>query len=182
MEHKSGTIYGTTILAIKKNGIVVMGGDGQVSLGSCIMKSTARKVRRIYKDKIIAGFAGATADAFTLFERLEKKLEQYSGDLLRASVELAKDWRMDKYLRHLEAMLIVADNEKILMISGNGDVIEPENEIAAIGSGGFFAISAARALIDIEGLSAEDIVKKAMYIAAEVCVYTNHNLTIERLS
>ena len=182
MEHKNGTIYGTTILAIKKNGTIVMGGDGQVSLGSCVMKSTARKVRRIYKDKIIAGFAGATADAFTLFERLEKKLEQYSGDLLRASVELAKDWRMDKYLRHLEAMLIVADKEKILMISGNGDVIEPENEIAAIGSGGFFALSAARALIDIDGFSAEDIVKKAMYIAAEVCVYTNHNLTIETLS
>lgn len=182
MEHKNGVMYGTTILAVKKQNEIVIGGDGQVSLGSCVMKSTAKKVRKIYKDQIVAGFAGATADAFTLFERLEKKLEQYSGDLLRSSVELAKDWRMDKYLRHLEAMLIVADKEKILMISGNGDIIEPENGIAAIGSGGFFALSAARALIDLDGFSAEDIVKKAMYIAGEICVYTNHNLTIERIS
>ena len=180
MEHKNtSTIYGTTILAVQKNGKVVIGGDGQVSLGSSVMKSTAKKVRRIYGEKIIAGFAGATADAFTLFERLEKKLEQFQGKLLRACVELAKDWRMDKYLRHLEAMMIVSDGETILILTGNGDVIEPENGVAAIGSGGNFALSAARALVEIEGLSAEDVVRRAMKIASEICVYTNNNLTIE---
>ena len=182
MEHRSqSTIYGTTILAVKKDGFVAIGGDGQVSLGSCIMKATAKKVRRIYKDKIIAGFAGATADAFTLFERLEKKLVQFNGELLRASVELAKDWRMDKYLRHLEAMLLVSDGNQIFIISGNGDVIEPENGVASIGSGGNYALSSARALIDIKGLTAEDIVKKSMRIAGEICIYTNTNLTIEIL-
>jgi ATP-dependent HslUV protease subunit HslV len=182
MEHLSEkTIYGTTILAVKKDRSVVIGGDGQVSLGSSIMKATARKVRRIYGEKIIAGFAGATADAFTLFERLEKKLEQYQGKLLRSCVELAKDWRTDKFLRHLEAMLIVSDGESILVITGNGDVIEPENGVAAIGSGGNFALSAARALIDVESMDAEAIVRKAMKIAGDICVYTNHNLTIEKL-
>ncbi len=182
MEHRdSRTIYGTTILAVRKGGTVVVGGDGQVSLGSTVMKSSAKKVRRLYEDKIIAGFAGATADAFTLFERLEKKLEQYHGQLLRASVELAKDWRMDKYLRQLEAMLIVADSEKTLILTGTGDVIEPENGIAAIGSGGNYALSAARALIDIKGHTAEDIAKKSLRIAGELCIYTNNNLTFEKI-
>ncbi len=182
MRHKSEeTIYGTTILAVKKGNMVAIGGDGQVTLGSSVMKSTAKKVRRIYKDKIICGFAGATADAFTLFERLEKKLEQYKGELQRASVELAKDWRTDKFLRHLEAMLLVSDGNFIFIISGNGDVIEPENGVAAIGSGGDFALSAARALVDETKLTATEIVKKAMKIAGEMCIYTNTNLTLEEL-
>lgn len=181
MEHKSAsTIYGTTILAVKKGNSVVIGGDGQVSIGSTIMKSTAKKVRRLYENKVIAGFAGATADAFTLFEKLEKKLEQYSGKLTRASIELAKDWRTDKYLRHLEAMMIVSDGDVIFVLTGNGDVIEPENGIVAIGSGGNYALSAARALIDTS-LSAEEIIVKAMRIASEICVYTNNNLTIEKI-
>jgi ATP-dependent HslUV protease subunit HslV len=181
MHKNENTIYGTTILAVKKEGQVVIGGDGQVSIGHSVMKSTATKVRKIYGEKIIAGFAGATADAFTLFERLEKKLEQFQGQLLRASVELAKDWRTDKYLRHLEALMIVSDGETILILTGNGDVIEPENGVAAIGSGGNYALSAARALIDINSLSAEEVVRRAMKIASEICVYTNNNLTIEKI-
>lgn len=181
MEHRNNIIYGTTILAIKKGGCVAIGGDGQVSLGATIMKSKAKKVRRLYNDKIIGGFAGATADAFTLFERLEKKLEQYSGKLMRSCIELAKDWRMDKYLRHLEAMMIVSDGELVLIITGNGDVIEPENGIAAIGSGGNYALSAGRALLDIENLTAQDIVVKSLKIAGEICVYTNSNILIEKI-
>lgn len=183
MEHRDPhNIYGTTILSVRKDGKVVIAGDGQVSLGSTIMKSTANKIRKIGKDNdIVAGFAGVTADAFTLFERLESKLEKHPGQLTRACVELAKDWRTDKYLRHLEAMLIVVNKDVSLMVSGNGDVIEPEGGIVAIGSGGQFALSAAHALIDIEGMTAEKIVKKAMKIAADICVYTNHNITIEML-
>lgn len=182
MEHKNqSAIYGTTILAVKKNGDVVIGGDGQLSLGASVIKSTAVKVRKIYRDKAIAGFAGATADAFTLFERLEKKLEQFSGELIRSSVELAKDWRTDRFLRHLEAMLIVSDGNTMLILTGNGDVIEPENNIASIGSGGNYALSAARALIDIKNMDAEAIVRKSLKIAGEICVYTNSNLTIETL-
>ncbi len=173
-------MHGTTILLVRKGGRVVIGGDGQVSLGQTVMKATARKVRRIAKGEVIAGFAGATADAFTLFERLEAKLEQYPGQLLRAAVELAKDWRTDRYLRHLEAMMLVADKNTALVITGNGDVLEPENGVAAIGSGGNYALSAARALIDTEA-DAETIVRKAMRIAAEICVYTNDNLTVESL-
>ncbi|MFJ5488376.1 ATP-dependent protease subunit HslV [Hansschlegelia beijingensis] len=173
-------MHGTTILLVRKGGRVVIGGDGQVSLGQTVMKATARKVRRIAKGEVIAGFAGATADAFTLFERLEAKLEQYPGQLLRAAVELAKDWRTDRYLRHLEAMMLVADKNTALVITGNGDVLEPENGVAAIGSGGNYALSAARALIDTEA-EAETIVRKAMKIAAEICVYTNDNLTVESL-
>ncbi|WP_020179384.1 ATP-dependent protease subunit HslV [Methylopila sp. M107] len=173
-------MHGTTILLVKKGGKVVIGGDGQVSLGQTVMKSTARKVRPIAKGDVIAGFAGATADAFTLFERLEAKLEKHPGQLLRAAVELAKDWRTDRYLRHLEAMMLVADKTTALVITGNGDVLEPENGIAAIGSGGNYALAAARALADT-GADAGTIVRKAMGIAADICVYTNGNLTIESL-
>jgi len=173
-------MHGTTILLVRKGGRVVIGGDGQVSLGQTVMKATARKVRRIAKGEVIAGFAGATADAFTLFERLEAKLEQYPGQLLRAAVELAKDWRTDRYLRHLEAMMLVADQNTALVITGNGDVLEPENGVAAIGSGGNYALSAARALVDTDA-DAEAIVRKAMKIAAEICVYTNDNVTVESL-
>lgn len=182
LEHKNQQqIYATTILSVRKNGKVVIAGDGQVSLGSTIMKSNAKKIRKLGDGTIIAGFAGATADAFTLFERLEAKLEQYPKQLLRACVELAKDWRTDKYLRRLEAMMIVVDANISLILTGNGDVLEPEYGLAAIGSGGNFALASARALIDIEGISAEDIAKKSMKIAAELCVYTNHNLIIESL-
>ncbi|WP_271168854.1 ATP-dependent protease subunit HslV [Hansschlegelia plantiphila] len=174
------TMHGTTILLVRKGGRVVIGGDGQVTLGQTVMKATARKVRPISKGDVIAGFAGATADAFTLFERLEAKLEQHPGQLLRAAVELAKDWRTDRYLRHLEAMMLVADKTTALVITGNGDVLEPENGVAAIGSGGNYALSAARALIDTDA-DAETIVRKAMKISAEICVYTNGNLTIESL-
>ena len=161
---------------------VVIVADGQVSLGNNIMKSTARKLRTLCNNKIIAGFAGSTADAFTLFERLETKLEKHSNQLVRSAVELAKDWRTDKYLRRLEAMLIVADKDNILIVSGNGDVIEPENNVAAIGSGGFFALSAARALMSIETkLSAEEIALKSMNIAADICVFSNHNIIIEKV-
>lgn len=173
------TIYGTTILSVRKNGKVVIAGDGQVSLGHTVMKATAKKIRSINNGKILAGFAGATADAFTLFERLEGKLEKHPNQLTRACVELAKDWRMDRYLRRLEAMLIVVDKEVSLLLSGNGDVIEPEDGIVAIGSGGNYALSAARALIDIKNMDAEEIVKKSMKIAADICVYTNHNITLE---
>ena len=169
----------TTIITVRKDGKVVMAGDGQVSLGQTVMKGNARKVRRIGKGgEVIAGFAGATADAFTLLDRLEKKLEQYPGQLMRAAVELAKDWRTDKYLRNLEAMMIVADKEVTLVITGNGDVLEPQAGIAAIGSGGNYALSAARALVDYEK-DPEVLAKKAMQIAAEICVYTNDQTTLE---
>ena len=171
--------HGTTIIGVKRNGKTVVAGDGQVSMGNTVMKPNARKVRRIGEGgKVVAGFAGATADAFTLFERLEKKLEQYSGQLLRAAVELAKDWRTDKYLRNLEALMIVADADALLVLTGNGDVLEPEGGIAAIGSGGNYALSAARALSDYEE-DAETIARKAMAVAAEVCVFTNDNVTVE---
>ena len=172
--------HGTTILSVRKGGRVVVAGDGQVSLGNTVIKPNARKVRRLGDGKVIGGFAGATADAFTLFERLERKLEQHAGQLLRAAVELAKDWRTDKYLRNLEAMMIVADAEVTLILTGNGDVLEPEAGIAAIGSGGNYALAAARALVDYEE-DAEVIARRAMAIAAEVCVFTNGNLTVESL-
>jgi ATP-dependent HslUV protease, peptidase subunit HslV len=172
--------HGTTILSVRKNGKVVIAGDGQVSMGQTVMKPNAKKVRRLGDSAVIGGFAGATADAFTLFERLERKLEQHHGQLLRAAVELAKDWRTDKYLRNLEAMLIVADKDVTLVVTGNGDVLEPEAGIAAIGSGGNFALAAARALADYEA-DAETLARKAMQVAADICVYTNGNLTIEAI-
>lgn len=172
---------GTTILSVRRNGMVVIGGDGQVSMGNTVMKGNARKVRRLYKGKVLAGFAGATADAFTLFERFEGKLEKHSGHLVRAAVELAKDWRTDRMLRRLEALLCVADHKASLILSGNGDVIEPENDLMAIGSGGPFAQSAALALLENTELSAREIVDKGLAIAADICVYTNHNRTIEEL-
>ena len=174
--------HGTTILSVRKNGSVVIAGDGQVTLGHTVMKSNARKVRKMYQDKIIAGFAGSTADAFTLFEKFDSKLEEYSGNLLRSAVELAKEWRTNKMLRNLEALLAVADAEKTLIISGNGDVIEPEDGIAAIGSGGAYAQSAAKALVENSELGAKDIVFKAMEIASSICIYTNSNITIEEIS
>jgi ATP-dependent HslUV protease subunit HslV len=173
--------HGTTILTVRKNGVVAVGGDGQVSLGQTIIKANARKVRRLGKGDVIGGFAGATADAFTLFERLESKLEQYPGQLLRAAVELAKDWRTDRYLRRLEAMMIVADKEVSLVLTGTGDVLEPESGIAGIGSGGNYALAAARALAD-SPLSAEEIVRKSLDIAADICVYTNRSVTVETLN
>ncbi|MBP9721838.1 MAG: ATP-dependent protease subunit HslV [Gammaproteobacteria bacterium] len=172
---------GTTILSVRRGNIVALGGDGQVSLGNTVMKGNARKVRRIYKDKVIAGFAGGTADAFTLFERFEAKLEKHQGNLVKAAVELAKDWRTDRMLRRLEALLAVSDKSNSLIISGNGDVIEPEDGIMAIGSGGAFAKSAAKALVFNTDLPPVDIVKKSLEIAAEICVYTNDHLTIERI-
>jgi len=173
--------HGTTILGVKKGGKTVIAGDGQVSMGNTVMKPNARKVRRIGEGgSVIAGFAGATADAFTLFERLERKLEQYRGQLMRAAVELAKDWRTDKYLRNLEALMIVADNETMLILTGNGDVLEPEGGIAAIGSGGNYALAAARALSDYED-DAETIARRAMAVAAEVCVFTNDRVTVETI-
>ena len=172
---------GTTILSIRRNGKVVVGGDGQVSMGNTIMKGNARKVRRLYNDQVIAGFAGGTADAFTLFERFEGKLEKHSGNLVRSAVELAKDWRTDKMLRRLEALLVVADKEASLILSGNGDVIQPEDDLMAIGSGGPFAQAAASALLKNTKLSARNIVEKGLSIAADICVYTNHNFTIEEL-
>jgi ATP-dependent HslUV protease subunit HslV len=174
---------GTTILAVKDDKGVSVAGDGQVTLGQAIaIKHGARKVRRLYRDRIVCGFAGSTADAFTLFEKFEAKLEEFGGNLVRASVELAKDWRSDKYLRRLEAMLLVADAENILMLSGTGDVIEPDDGVAAIGSGGAYAMSAARALRRHTDLSAEDIVRKSMAIAAEICVYTNDHIIFETVS
>jgi ATP-dependent HslUV protease subunit HslV len=172
---------GTTILSVRRNGKVVIGGDGQVSLGNTIMKGNARKVRRLYKDQVIAGFAGGTADAFTLFERFEAKLEQHQGNLTKAAVELAKDWRTDRILRKLEALLAVADAEASLIITGNGDVIQPEDDLIAIGSGGPFAQSAARALLDNTELGAREIVEQGLKIAGDICIYTNHNRTIEEL-
>lgn len=172
---------GTTILSVRRNGKVIIGGDGQVSVGNTIMKGNARKVRRLYHDQVLAGFAGGTADAFTLFERFEGKLEQHNGNLTRAAVELAKDWRTDRMLRRLEALLAVADKSTSFIISGNGDVIEPEDSLMAIGSGGPFAQSSARALLDNTELDARSIVEKSLKIAASICIYTNENLTIEEL-
>jgi ATP-dependent HslUV protease subunit HslV len=173
--------HGTTILSVRKNGTVVVGGDGQVSMGNTIVKSNARKVRRLADGAVIAGFAGATADAFTLFERLEGKLEQYPGQLTRACVELAKDWRTDRYLRRLEAMMAVADRSASLVLTGTGDVLEPEDGLIGIGSGGPFALAAARAMLDREDLTAEAVVHRALEIAAGICVFTNTNLIIESL-
>lgn len=172
---------GTTICSVRRGNQVVMGGDGQVTLGNTVMKSNARKVRRLYRDQILAGFAGATADAFTLFERFEGKLEKHSGHLVRAAVEMAKDWRTDRALRRLEALLAIADSENSLLISGNGDVIQPEHGLIAIGSGGPFAQAAAMALLKHSELSAEEIARQALGIAADICIYTNSNLTIETL-
>jgi ATP-dependent HslUV protease, peptidase subunit HslV len=172
--------HGTTILAVRREGAVALGGDGQVTLGNTVMKGNARKVRRLYNDKVLAGFAGGTADAFTLFERFEGKLEKY-GNLTRAAIELAKDWRSDRYLRRLEALLLVADPDKIFVVSGNGDVIEPDHDVAAIGSGGQFALSAARALLEGSNLGAREIVERSLNIAADICIYTNRNLVIEEL-
>jgi ATP-dependent HslUV protease subunit HslV len=182
LDHRdSSKLYGTTILSVRKNGKVAIAGDGQVSLGQTVLKSNAKKIRKLGDGSIIGGFAGATADAFTLFERLESKLEQYPNQLMRACVELAKDWRTDKYLRRLEAMMIVVDKNTSLILTGNGDVLDPEDGIAGIGSGGNFALAAARALSSIEELSAEEIVKRSMKIAADLCVYTNNNILIETL-
>ena len=172
---------GTTILSVRRGGRVVIGGDGQVSLGPTVMKGNARKVRRLFKGQVIAGFAGATADAFTLFERFEGKLEKHQGHLTRSAVELAKDWRTDRMLRRLEALLCIADAQTSLIISGTGDVIEPENDLMAIGSGGSFAQAAARALLENTELGAREIVEKGLNIAADICIYTNHNLVLEEL-
>lgn len=174
-------LKGTTILSVRRGNIVVIGGDGQVSMGDTVMKGNAKKVRRLYHDKVLAGFAGSTADAFTLFERFEGKLERHQGHLVRAAVELAKDWRTERSLRKLEALLTVADESASLIISGTGDVIEPENDVMAIGSGGSYAKSAAIALLQNTKLSAREIVEKSLMIAADICVYTNQNLTIEEL-
>ncbi|MCB1722897.1 MAG: ATP-dependent protease subunit HslV [Chromatiaceae bacterium] len=174
-------IRGTTILSVRRGGKVVIGGDGQVSMGNTVMKGNARKVRRLYKGQVLAGFAGATADAFTLFERFEAKLEKHSGHLTRAAVELAKDWRTDRMLRRLEALLVVADREASLILTGTGDVVEPEDSLMAIGSGGSYAQAAARAMLDTTELSAREIVERGLSIAADICVFTNHNLVIEEL-
>ncbi|MFK4824655.1 ATP-dependent protease subunit HslV [Paenochrobactrum sp. BZR 588] len=180
INHNPTTIYGTTIVTVRKGDKVVIAGDGQVSLGNTVMKGNARKVRRLSKGNVIAGFAGATADAFTLLERLEAKLEQYPDQLMRACVELAKDWRTDRYLRKLEAMMLVADANVTLALTGTGDVLEPEHGVMAIGSGGNYALAAARALIDTD-LDAEEIALKAMNIAADICIYTNHSILVESL-
>ncbi len=172
---------GTTILAVRKNGHVVVAGDGQVSLGDTVVKANARKVRRLGGGGVVAGFAGATADAFTLFERLEQKLEAHPAQLTRACVELAKDWRTDRYLRRLEAMMAVADRDVSLVLTGTGDVLEPQDGLIGIGSGGNYALSAARALMDIDGLGAEEIARKSMAVAADICVYTNENVIIESI-
>ncbi len=176
------SLHGTTVLAVRRNGRVVIGGDGQVTLGSTVMKGNARKVRRLYQNKIIAGFAGGTADAFTLFERFEGRLEKHGGNLTRAAVELAKDWRTDRLLRRLEALLIVADLQTTFLLSGTGDVIEPEHDLAAIGSGGAYAQAAAQALLIHSDLDARTIVEQALKIAAGICIYTNENLTFEELA
>lgn len=172
---------GTTIIALRRNGHAVVGGDGQVTLGDTVMKGNARKVRRLFHDRILAGFAGGTADAFTLFERFEGQLDKHRGNLTRAAVEMAKDWRSDRVLRRLEALLIVADTESLLMLSGNGDVVEPEHDLIAIGSGGAYAQAAATALLENTQLSARDIVERSLNIAADICIYTNHHLAIEEL-
>ena len=180
MTEKLPSWHGTTILSVRKNGKVVVAGDGQVSLGQTVIKANARKVRQLHDGSVIGGFAGATADAFTLFERLESKLERHGGQLMRAAVELAKDWRTDKYLRNLEAMMAVADKDVTLILTGNGDVLEPNDGIAAIGSGGNYALSAARALMDYED-DAEKLARKAMKIAADICIYTNDNVILEAI-
>ena len=180
MDNQTPSLRGTTILCVRKNDSVVIAGDGQVTFGNTVLKSNARKVRRLGNGSIIAGFAGATADAFTLFERLEEKIEKFSGQLTRACVELAKDWRTDRYLRKLEAMMIVADKETTLVLTGNGDVLEPQHGVIGIGSGGSYAQAAALALIDTD-MTAENIVRKAMDIAADICIYTNHNIVMEQL-
>ncbi len=181
-EHDPGRWYGTTILSVRKGPHVVVAGDGQVTLGNTVMKASARKVRRLGNGSVIAGFAGATADAFTLFERLEAKLERHPNQLTRACVELAKDWRTDRYLRRLEAMMAVADATSSLILTGTGDVLEPEDGLIGIGSGGAFALSAARALADRDDMDAEAIARKAMKIAADICIYTNENLVLEKLA
>lgn len=175
------SLHGTTILSVSRNGRTAIAGDGQVTVGATVMKHNAKKVRKMYNNKVLAGFAGATADAFTLFEKFESKLEQFHGNLTRAAVELAKDWRTDKILRRLEALMIVADQDKSFILSGNGDVIEPENGIAAIGSGGPYALAAARALVDHTSMDARTIVEEAMKIAGEICIYTNKEITVEEL-
>jgi ATP-dependent HslUV protease subunit HslV len=179
--NQSSVWHGTTILSVRKGDRVVIAGDGQVTLGNTVIKSNARKVRPLGDGKVIAGFAGATADAFTLFERLEAKLEKHPGQLVRACVELAKDWRTDRYLRRLEAMMAVADAGHSLVLTGTGDVLEPEDGLIGIGSGGSFALSAARALVDVEGLDAEAIARKSMKIAADICIYTNESVVVEKL-
>ncbi|MBK8283604.1 MAG: ATP-dependent protease subunit HslV [Ahniella sp.] len=181
MNHKPDTFYGTTIVSIRRNGVVAVGGDGQVTLGNTVMKSNARKVRRLGKGDVIAGFAGATADAFTLFELFEAKLERHGGNLTRAAVELAKDWRTERRLGRLEALLAVADAHTSLIITGSGDVLEPENGLIAIGSGGPFAQAAAKALLENTELGAREIVDRALKIAGDICIYTNHQVTIETL-
>lgn len=181
MENGPQAVKGTTILAVRHNGEVAVAGDGQVTLGNTIMKHEARKVRRLYQDKVITGFAGATADAFTLFERLEQKLEKHSGNLMRSVVELAKDWRTDRVLRRLEAFLIAVDTEKSFLISGAGDVIEPDDGLLAIGAGGPYALAAARALVSASNLDAEGIAREALRIAASICIYTNENIVVEKL-
>jgi ATP-dependent HslUV protease subunit HslV len=173
--------HGTTIISVRRNGKLAMGGDGQVTFGNTIMKANARKIRKIYDGKIVVGFAGATADAFTLFERFEGKIKEYGGDLRRSAVELAKDWRTDRVLRRLEAMLLVADRKHMLLISGTGDVVDPEENVIAIGSGGSFAYAAARAFLDSESYSAREIVERSLKIASEICIYTNSELIIEEL-
>jgi ATP-dependent HslUV protease subunit HslV len=175
------SMHGTTVLSVRKGGKVVVAGDGQVSIGQTIVKANARKVRRLAEGKVVAGFAGATADAFTLFERLEGKLEQHTGQLTRACVELAKDWRTDRYLRRLEAMMAVVDSEVSLLLSGQGDVLEPEDGLIGIGSGGNFALAAARALMDRDDLDAEAVARRALAIAAGICIYTNESVTLETL-
>lgn len=176
------TFHATTIVAVRQKGKTAIAGDGQVTFGqSAIMKSTARKVRRLYHGKVVAGFAGSVADAFTLFEKFEAKLEEFNGNLMRASVELAKEWRMDRVLRKLEALLLVADAETLLMISGGGEVIEPDGDVAAIGSGGFYALAAARALVKHTDMEAAEIAKEALTLAADICVFTNHNIKVEEL-
>jgi ATP-dependent HslUV protease subunit HslV len=174
-------MHGTTILAVRRNGKTAIAGDGQVTVGATVMKHNAKKVRKMYNDRVLAGFAGATADAFTLFEKFEAKLDQYHGNLTRSAVELAKDWRTDRVLRRLEALMIVADKERSFILSGNGDVIEPENGVASIGSGGPYALAAARALTEHTDLSASTIVEHAMKIAGDICIYTNREITIEEL-
>lgn len=181
MRHDENKIYGTTICCIKKDGKIAMAGDGQVSLGQTVLKGNAVKVRKIFNDKVLAGFAGATADAFTLLELFEAKLQKFSGNLMRSSVELAKDWRTDKYLRRLEAMMIVTDGDMMLLLSGTGDVIEPQDGLLAIGSGGNYALAAARALMENSELSAREIAEKSLNIAAQICVYTNSSIVTEEM-
>jgi ATP-dependent HslUV protease subunit HslV len=180
--NRMNTLRGTTIVAVRNENKICIGGDGQVTLGNTVLKHRAKKIRRLYQDKVLAGFAGATADAFTLFERFESKLEQYSGNLARSAVELAKDWRADKILRKLEALLIVANDEHFFIISGNGDVIEPDDNVVAIGSGGPYALAAARSLLKHSSLGIREIVEESMRIAAEICIYTNSEIHVEELS